>query len=203
MEIKELYNDKFFSGRHRYNWRAPIVCGAIRGAAVEFTGKCPVMTVDVGCAVGDLVSGFLDLGIDAIGFEGSECALPYIVCPPQRWFLVDMGETIKLKNLPRFCVATCFEVAEHIAESKADTFCDNMVSLSDVLVMSACPPHPTREPTKYHLNEQKPKYWNDKFKLRGYTRHKKMEVYLKEAWEPWRRKYGIAAYYQNLLCYTK
>lgn len=202
----ELYPDAFFKGRSRYNWRAPIVCQSLVDMYRKFYGKEPVCVADLGCAIGDLVQGFLDLGMDPFGFEGSEAARLHIVCPPDRWGVLDLRKPISdddvTPELLPFDFITCFEVAEHLEPECANMFVRNLTDLSPVCVTSACPPHPTRKATKYHLNEQHPQYWDEKFGFRGFFRRNDIEAYLKECWFPWRKKYGIAAFYQNLLVYT-
>ncbi len=202
IDTAELYPSAFFRGRSRYNWRAPIVCSSIVQACVAVLDLGPRSAVDVGCAIGDLTAQFNLMGIEAVGLEGSPCAKEHIVCDPEAWHCVDMREPIAGPWYD-YDVCTCFEVAEHLEEECADTFVDNLCLLSNVLIMSACPPHATKKPTKFHVNEQEGPYWDEKFKARNYARHLALEEALKVAWHPWRKKYGIAAFYQNLLVYTQ
>lgn len=209
-DIDTLYGDMFFKGRHKYHWRAPIVCKAVVHAMKHAHDFVPKSAIDLGCATGDLVQGFLDLGLDAWGIEGSKAALPYLaVNPTYRVQFHDLREPLpkwrKLANLPEFPtrvdVVTCFEVAEHLEEEFADQLVETLCSLSDYLVLSACPPDPNgRKATKYHPNEQPFEYWYQKFAARGYVPDFDVFKFLKVSWYQWRKKYGIAAFWQNLLC---
>lgn len=209
IDIEKLYGDAFFKGRHRYHWRAPIVCTSIVRIMEHVYGEAPKSAVDVGCATGDLVQGFLDLGLDAWGIEGSPAAFPYLAVE-DTWRVQfhdlrqPLPEWVKLEGLPLFPsrvdVVTCFEVAEHLEPEAACTFVKTLVSLSNHLVISACPPDVNgRPPTKYHLNEQPPAYWEHLFSREGFKRNQDVEALFKEAWHPWRKKYGIAAFHMNLL----
>jgi len=212
IDIAKLYSDAFFKGRSRYHWRAPIVCSAVVSALDHVHTFDPMSAVDLGCATGDLVKGFLDLGLDAWGIEGGVAAAPYLAVE-DTWRVQfhdlrhPLPEWVKLPDLPqfpsRFDVVTCFEVAEHLEPEAADQFVETLTDLSDYLITSACPPHPHKPPTKYHLNEQPPEYWDEKFAARGFSRDTNVENFLLAAWYPWRKKYGIAAYWQNLLCYWR
>jgi hypothetical protein len=198
----EMYGDKFFAKRNaHYGWRGPILADSIISMYREFYGAKLESYADVGCAVGDTVKAFQDKGIEAWGFEASESARPYVVC--KNWEVADL----RIPFNPALMgvhpdVVTCFEVLEHLEEETADFAVRNLCGMSDVIVTSACPPHPTRAATKYHLNEQHLPYWDEKFALQGYQRHKEIERFLRATWNPWRKKYGIAAWHMNLLVYT-
>lgn len=214
VDIDKLYSDKFFSGRSKYNWRAEIVCSAVVEAMRINHDLTVTSACDVGCAIGDLVQGYLDLGLDAWGIEGAKAAAPYLVCPKERVAFHDLRKPLppdgvawrspqeaSVSRWPRSDVVTCFEVAEHLEPEYADQFCDTLCRLSDHLVISACPPNPNgKPPTKYHLNEQPRDYWYKLFADRGYDQDQETERLLTTMWYPWRHKYGIAAYWQNLLC---
>jgi len=203
IDTEKLYPASFFEKRARYTWRAPIVCGSI-ASWFELNGWPLESAVDLGCAIGDLVQGFLDLGIEAFGFDGSAAARPYIVCPTDRWDVLDLRKPLG-SAFEEFHVdvCTCFEVAEHLEEEYADQFIENLCCLSDVIIMSACPPHPTKKATKYHPNEQPIEYWIEKFDAAGYAENESMYNFFRKAWAPWRKRYGIAAFWQNLVCFRR
>jgi len=199
--LEKLYNSGFFSKRARYHWRAPIVCNSI-AAWFELQGRALTSAIDVGCATGDLVRGFEELELRATGFEGSPAAEPYIVCKSKNWNCVDMRFPFEA-TWERFDVCTCFEVVEHIEEEYADQLLDNLVALSDILIISAARPHPTKAPTRYHPNEQEPEYWVERFAARSYAADWEMFQFFREAWGPWRRSYGVKAFWENLLCFRR
>ncbi|MFC1840654.1 hypothetical protein ACFL1N_13820 [Thermodesulfobacteriota bacterium] len=69
----------------------------------------------------------------------------------------------------RFDLAVCLEVVEHLKESSADCIVKNLTSLSDIIVFSAS--IPGQKGGQYHVNEQWPDYWIEKFKKYGYSFH--------------------------------
>jgi len=205
-DLNELYSYRFFRGRARYHWRAPILCGSINYMWLRDHLKS---AIDVGAGAGDLVKGFLDLGYDAYGIEGIDTCRQYLVCPDERMIIHDLRLPIDLKSYmwnTRFDICTCWEVAEHIEPEFADVFIENLIGLSDRILMSACPPNPAGKPSKGsvgHWNEQPQSYWQGKFKIRGYARHEKVEERFRNLVSPWKSKYGIKAFYQNVLYFQK
>jgi hypothetical protein len=196
-KLEALYNEKFFSRRACYHWRAPIVAGVIN-FIWNYKTSNPIKTAcDVGCATGDLVEALVNIGIDTIGIEGSKACLPSFVCHSHRISIYDIGvpfgdnfftespyqnmqgRRIQVRNVDRkpFDLVTCFEVLEHVEAERADAMVENLCILSDRLLLSACPPNPQgKKPSRYHFNEQPPKYWEEKFAAHGYTRGKKYDI---------------------------
>ncbi|MBW2044791.1 MAG: methyltransferase domain-containing protein [Deltaproteobacteria bacterium] len=191
--LEEIYGPRFFARRHRLNWRAPIVCAAIKEVFE------PTSVIDAGCATGDLVVQFMTMSIDAYGIEGSRAAIPYLECPISRIFFYDLR-----KSLPgpsrRYDLAICFEVAEHIEPKHADQFVLNLVSLSGRILMSAAPPG---QRGHHHVNCQPPGYWVNKFWQYGFFRNLGPEERFKAKLSPWARKKGIKAYYENSLYFER
>jgi len=195
--LSTIYKPGYFARRSSLNWRAPIVCGAINDIVK------PKRVVDVGCATGDLINGWIDLKVDAYGVEGSPGAREFLECPGERVLFHDLR--IPLNNDRHMFIGdhnpvdlvTCFEVAEHIEEEYADQFVDNLISLgAPEILISAAPPG---QGGHYHVNCQPYEYWEEKFKDRGYERVPLVEHKLKKALAPWRHKAGIKAYYNNVL----
>lgn len=196
-DVAFLYNARFFARRHKLNWRIPIVCGAIydvMGLEKEDT------IADFGCAIGDLVQGFLDLGLTAHGFEGSDAVLRYVMCPKENFFIADLRKPINDKGFVAYDLITCFEVAEHIEKQYTDEFVTNLCSFSDQIVMSAAPPG---QDGHGHVNCQPYSYWDKKFIDYGYKRETTKEKELKQRWDAWKHKPGVKAYWQNLLIYRR
>ena len=195
--LNTIYPTSYFGRRSSLNWRAPIVCGALNDIIK------PKKVVDVGCAIGDLVKGWLDLGVDAYGVEGSPGAKEFLEVPDHRILFHDLRERLPNWSHDNVWVnsttdlVTCFEVAEHIEEEYADQFVDNLVFLeAPEILISAAPPG---QGGHYHVNCQPYEYWVEKFRARGYARVKLAEEKIKKALAPWRHKAGVKAYYNNLL----
>jgi SAM-dependent methyltransferase len=190
--VDSMYPESFFKTRHKLTWRMEIVCGAIQSVLK------PSSVLDAGCAIGDLVAGFIALGIDAYGLEGSRNCMKYLVAPVGNIFFFDLRGFVPLDR--RYDLVTCFEVAEHIEREFAMQFVGNLCKLSHRVLMSAAPPG---QGGRHHVNCQPPEYWQEQFTFYDYGRERDIERRLKRFWVPWARKPGIKAYYDNLLYFEK
>ena len=166
-----------------------------------FDAYKPKTVIDVGCAIGDYVKGFLDLGVDASGLEGAKDCLPYLMIPRERLLLWDLREALPLAKagIWKADVALCLEVAEHIEEEYSENFFYNLAHLSDQVVMSFCPPG--KGGGHYHVNEQESAYWISGMARQGmvYRRGKAEEV--REGWAVVASKKAMRSYDQHLLCF--
>lgn len=198
--LEIIYKDGFFRKRYKLHWRAPHVCGAIKEV---FN---PLTVIDVGCATGDLVAEFNNMGILAMGLEGAEAVLPHLVVSKSIVVVWDLRKYLSLSIFNpldwahAFGLVTCFEVAEHIEPEYADIFVTNLTILSNKILLSAAPPG---QGGHYHVNCQLPEYWDKKFGKYGYIRKQEIADKVKELLEPWKNKPGIKAFYYNMLYYEK
>jgi len=190
--VEEMYNGRFFRGRHRLEWRSEPVCEAI----VETIN--PKSIIDVGCAIGDLIKGFDKLQILCYGIEGSKEVIPYLVVDKDKVFIKDLRLPLNLGMY--FDLVVCLEVAEHIEKECSDAFVKNLCYLSKNILMSAAPPG---QEGHFHLNCQPSSYWEFKFSNHAYIRQPHVEERIKSYWEPWKNKKGIKAYYDNLLFFRR
>ena len=190
--LQEIYPERFFCRRHRMNWRAPVLVGAMRE---EFG---PASVLDVGCATGDLVAEWLAQGVDAYGLEGSPAALPYIEVDRDRMMVHDLRAPLHVRE--RVDLVTCFEVAEHIEPEHAGQFVANLAAAGDRLLVSCAPPG---QGGHYHVNCQPAAYWDALFGAIGYRRARASVVRLRAAWAPWAGKPGIKAIWQNLAYFER
>jgi len=188
----ESYGDKFFKVRHSYMGRVPLMCQSV----IDIWH--PKTAIDLGAAIGDLVKGFIDRGVDAVGIEGSPSCIPYLVCPREKMAIHDL--TKPLPPLPKFDVVTCFEVIEHIEPEYTDILLNNITQLSDVLVISICCYGPT---TKVHPNVKTFPFWEEKFKQLGFTRYPDKEEQIKTIWKPIEHKAGAKEPYKNLMVWER
>lgn len=194
------YGRGFFSRRYKHSWRAPHVINAIE-KTFNLDAKDFVDYIDVGCAIGDLTEEALKRGYDAYGIEGSEAAVQFMECPRERVYIGDLRRSVhKFMTVKRFHILSCFEVAEHIPEEYADMFVKNLCTLSYNIVVSAAPPG---QKGHHHYNCQPFKYWDRKFIAMGYSKEPMLEDRFREYLEPWKKKDGIRAFYQNCLIYRK
>jgi len=194
--LDTIYGERFFARRHRLNWRCPIVCDPI----LEFFR--PEIVVDVGCANADLVAYMIDKGIKAFGIEGSSAAEKFLMS--KRVLFLDITKPIDWTVIPyagklEIDLCICFEVAEHLPESDATTFVHNLTQLSNRVLISAAPPG---QGGHHHVNCQPPEYWEALFQKFRFNRCLRPELFLRGKWEPWSKKPGVKAYYDNLMYFT-
>jgi cyclopropane fatty-acyl-phospholipid synthase-like methyltransferase len=125
--------------------------------------------VDFGAATGHWVSALSRAGVDVIGIEGSTSAKPYLVCDPTRMRFLDLRFPLPMEQFPFSEADTVMsiEVAEHIEETYADRYIENMLSFKPnrVLMTAAIP----GQGGHWHVNEQPYEYWIEKFNKRGYV----------------------------------
>lgn len=192
--LEDIYRKSFFSARKKLIWRAGIVCDAI---VKTFDLKKGSTLIDIGCAIGEYVMEFKRRGICAWGIEGSSNAKDYF-----------LSDTILLGDL-RFPLATGYgkwdlcislEVAEHIEPKFATAYVDNLISLSDTILVTAAPPG---QGGHYHVNCRPKEYWIEKFELRGYKRNREIESVYRKELRPFIVRKEIASYYNNAMIFEK
>ena len=192
--LKRLYKGRWFRQRKSLAWRVPIVCDAILNVLN------PKSLIDLGCGNGDLVSGFLERGVDAYGVEGTTNCLDYTMVPEGRLTIKDLRLPIVFKEPFDLCI--CFEVAEHLEPYAADTLINTTCRASKHVLFTAAGPG---QGGIHHVNCQPKDYWIDKFKERNYHIHyptaAKICVELKRSGKHLTK--GIKAYYQNLMFFSK
>ena len=195
-DLNRLYKGSFFKNRRSLNWRVPIVCGAIQSVLN------PKSLIDLGCGNGDLVKGFLDLGVDAYGVEGTTNCLASTVIPEGRLSIKDLRIPIVFNDSVRFDLCICFEVAEHLEPFAADILVSTICKASDHVLFTAAGPG---QGGVHHVNCQPKSYWVEKFTNMGYWRAPSIEysICLKLEESGKHMKKGIKAYYQNLMYFEK
>ena len=121
--------------------------------------------LDVGGGNGVWAREWLAAGThDVLCIDGDYVNLGQLAIPATAFQARDLAEPFDLQR--RFDLVESLEVAEHLPESSADTFIDNLVTHGDVVLFSAAVPNQGGE---HHVNEQPPEYWRTKFKKRGYV----------------------------------
>lgn len=172
-------------------WRAPVLCGAIKKVLN------PANVIDVGCAIGDIVQGFLDLGIDCHGIEGSYAAAKYLVCDRRRIAFIDLRDHIRGRSHD---LLTSFEVIEHVEPEFEGTVLDNLCRLSSRLLISIAQPG---QEGYGHVNLKPQTHWNSEFAKRGYLRKAYIEEAIRDLIFPWHKKVVLRGIYGNIMFYEK
>lgn len=120
--------------------------------------------VDVGAGNGRWLDTWMAQGVsDALAVDGDYVDQSRLAIPPQNFVAHDLAQPLDLAR--RFDLVQSLEVAEHIAQDRADGFVDSLCSHGDIVLFSAAVPNQGGE---FHVNEQPPEYWRRKFASRGY-----------------------------------
>ena len=125
----------------------------------------PSSVIDIGCGTGVWLNVWKNqIGVaDIQGVEGPYVNPDQLKVPASAVCFQDLkSDYISDK---KYDLLTTLEVAEHLPESRAETFVKMLTKLSDVIVFSAA--IPGQEGT-YHINEQYPEYWAKHFDKQGY-----------------------------------
>jgi SAM-dependent methyltransferase len=142
--------------------------------------------VDLGCGTGAWVATCAELGVtDLLGIDGSYVD-PSTLVIDTNWFMAH-DLTAPLKVGRRYDLAISMEVGEHLPESAADVFVENLCSLSDAVLFSAAAPG---QGGTNHINEQWPEYWAAKFGKHGF---RMIDCLRQEIWE----NESVAAWYRQ------
>ncbi len=124
---------------------------AERIAALLVGVRPPGSVLDVGCGAGTLLAAFADRGVtDLRGLDDG--ALDADLAEP-----FDLGR--------RFDLVASLEVAEHLAEDRAEQFVRSLVRHGDVVLFSAAV---KGQGGLHHVNEQWPSWWEQHFAAAGY-----------------------------------
>ena len=188
--MSNMYNDKFFDGmRGTSSQSAEIVVPLI----LDLLN--PQSVVDVGCGTGAWLSEFSTHGVDILGIDGDYVDRERLQIDKDKFMPLDVSDLSDqaLKIDRNFDLAMSLEVAEHLPREGADAFVKFITSLAPIVIFSAAVPG---QGGRYHINEQWPEYWHEKFKARRYVA---FDVLRESVWdnpevEPW--------YIQNSFLYV-
>lgn len=126
----------------------------------------PTSVIDIGCGVGNWLKVWNEemKVSDFYGVEGPYVSKELLQIPVEKVLLTDLKQPLNIGR--KFDLAMSLEVAEHLPEDKADHFVETLTSLSDVVMFSASIPG---QDGTYHINEQIPEYWAEKFSKKGFV----------------------------------
>jgi len=189
--LVDIYKRAFFTRRYKFNWRALHVADAFEKLYPDIFSY-----IDVGCATGDLVFEMGRRGHYSWGIEGSTHCWEFRMT--DNILIRDLREP--LEGLLRMDLCSCLEVMEHIEKEYSDILVDNLIKLSDKLILSAAPPG---QKGHYHVNCQPLEYWIEKFRNKGYEYRPVLTNLFKKYLSPWALKPGIEAFHKNAAIFEK
>lgn len=143
--------------------------------------------LDVGCGEGYFAAEFERHGCRVTGIESGEVVQPAIESI-LKWDLMLPFGTL----LPPVDLVVCLEVAEHLPESRAESFIADLCQAGRAVLFSAAIPGQGGDG---HLNCQYPKYWSDLFSRVDYvlSMAPRWEIWDDQRVKPWyRNNLGIA-----------
>ena len=149
--------------------------------------------LDIGCGNGSWLKTAKDYGaLEVFGVDGIEPASRNQFISSDEFLLHDLSKPLDLKKT--YDLVMSLEVAEHLPEEHADLFVKHLTSHGNIILFSAAIPN---QGGQYHLNEQWPEYWHQKFKSQGY---KAYDIIRKAFWN---HKDIFWWYRQNMILYVK
>jgi len=196
--VENMYKGGFFKNRKSLSWRAPIVVEALINTFRLDPKKDTV--IDVGCAIGDYVAKLEELGFGVYGIEGSKAAEEFFVS--DKIAVWDLRKPLILGGhfLAPYSLAFSLEVAEHISPFHADTYIDNLCSLSDTILISAATPG---QKGHGHVNCVPKDYWMKKFRERGYINMRGLENRWQSELGAYRTKKELSSYIKNVIVFKR
>jgi SAM-dependent methyltransferase len=148
------YSSEFYSDRSGTLRSAELIVPMVQ----ELIG--PKSVVDIGCGLGEFLSVFYSNGVsDILGIDGPWVDTQSLKIAVSHFQTANLEESLSLNR--KFDVVISSEVAEHLPESKADTFVNSLTGLGEVILFSAAVP---LQGGTMHINEQWPQYWAEIFK---------------------------------------
>lgn len=159
---RSFYNPDYFRGLHAGSLSS---AKAVVPLVVRFVHAGSV--IDLGCGDGSWLSVFAGQGAkDIRGVDGVWMQPSLLQIPRDSFQASDLRKPFRMERT--FDLAVSLEVAEHLPPQSAETFVESLAGLAPVVLFSASIPH-SGPGNHYHLNEQWPHYWAEKFAQRQYV----------------------------------
>ncbi|AUX69619.1 hypothetical protein CHX26_09030 [Porphyrobacter sp. HT-58-2] len=155
-----VYNDGFYQSQFERSYLS-----ARRVVSILHEVYSPNSVVDFGCGRGAWLEAFYQSGsVTLLGYDGDWNANELASQNTFQFIPRNLEERI-LPPIEKFDIAISVEVAEHLPESAADIFVENLIGHSDVILFGASVEH---QGGTHHVNEQRQSYWGEKFRSRNF-----------------------------------
>jgi len=155
----------------------------------------PKSVVDVGCGLGTFLRVFKEFGVSKVlGLDGKWCnkTLLFQNIDSGDFLEVDLEERINLAE--RFDLAISLEVAEHLHPERAQSFVEDLIRLSDVILFAGAIPNQGGD---HHVNEQWLEYWIGIFSNYEYKSYDVLRPLI------WNNENIFFWYKQNMILFIK
>lgn len=153
----------------------------------------PTSVVDVGCGLGAWLVEWQKAGVKRVlGIDGPYVSKSEVLVEERNFRHHDLSQPLRLQEA--YDLAMCLEVAEHIPEDHAESLIDTLSNLAPTIAFSAAIPS---QGGNFHVNEQWPEYWAQKFEDRGYLLIDAIRRHL------WRNGNVAFWYAQNAMIFAK
>lgn len=134
-------------------------------APMVFDMVRPDKVIDIGCGDGSWLAAFKACGAGTIrGLDGEWLDLAVLRIPQDDFRRTDLFAPIDAGD--EYDLAISLEVAEHLPESRAESFVRELTKAAPVVLFSAAIP---LQEGPNHINEQWPSYWARHFAANGYV----------------------------------
>ena len=158
MNKEIIYDQEFFNTTHDHISSARVILNIL------FKHYNPKSIVDVGCGSGSWLKVAGEMGVNSLsGIDGKWLKKDMLISNNFELITHELEEPIPV--LPEYDLAISLEVAEHLPESRAESFIGDLCKLSKVVLFSAAIPNQGGD---HHINEQWQSYWYGIFRDNNY-----------------------------------
>src|SRR4051812_46660340 len=136
----------------------------------------PASVIDIGCGVGGWLRAFKEICKveDIRGVDGDYVKQENLRIPADKFISYDLTKFYDAGR--KFDLSMTLEVGEHLPDQAADDFVKTLVTAARKVVFSAAIPG---QGGTFHINEQYPEYWAEKFAKHGYVA---VDYFRKQIW---------------------
>lgn len=154
------YTPNFYEGHKKGSYESAIIVLSIIDKLFK-----PKSMIDIGCGIGlwlKVAKENFNIN-DLNGVEGNYINNNSFEFDLQKLIRHDLKKELNLNR--QYDIAISMEVAEHIPKENADEFIKTLTNHSKIILFSAAL---IGQEGTYHINEQLPEYWAEKFNKFGY-----------------------------------